>query len=86
VGQNITRDQLKALLERLAVSQYSINCALPEDRCPHALAIVIYDDGSARIGSRHVGGDDTDALQPFNDPDQAADYLIEYYEALEAAE
>ena len=79
---NITREQLRTLIERLAQSQYEINCSIPEDKPGHALSIVIFDDGSCGIG----GSVSREDLQPFPSPAAAAEFLARDYEALEMPE
>lgn len=89
--KNITREQLVTLINRLALSALDWNQAQEDgDRGPgnDPVCIVVYDDGSGLVatGIRGSYDDVMNVQMRFGEAEEAADYLVEYYDALEVDE
>lgn len=85
---NITKDQLVDLINRLASSAGEWNDAMEDGdrgRGNNPLIIVIYDDSSGCVASS-VDAKTLNVQSSFSNATEAADYLIEYHEALESDE
>lgn len=96
MAKNITREQLIGLLARLARSAYEWNMAAEDDdKGPgnNPIILLIHDDGSGLFASSTYPGlygsaykDVFNVQNAFGSVEEAADYLIEHYDALEGPE
>ncbi|HEX3102555.1 MAG TPA: hypothetical protein VHQ01_12210 [Pyrinomonadaceae bacterium] len=90
---NITRTQLVSFLGQLAESARHWNMAQDDgDRGPgnDPIILVVYDDGSGVIGSCFIptttaftARESLNVQHEFSSPEEAADYLIDYHQALD---
>lgn len=90
-GKNLTREQLATLVNRIALSALNWNQGMEDgDRGPgnNPVCIVIYDDGSGLVanGIRGNSDDVMNIQMRFGDAEEAADYLVEHYDALDVDE
>jgi hypothetical protein len=84
MATNITREQLINLIDQLASQQGSWNSAGKYGSTNHSLVIQLFDDASGRVYIVHeIDNADGHQQCEFSNAEGLADYLIEYYEALE---